>query len=205
MFELMKRLVMYILQRHKEASDMHGGREQSDERMKELMLYISRKSEGDRRFGATKLNKLLFYSDYSAYAQLGRSITGQEYQRLVRGPAPKRLLPLRGELVDADRLAVVQRDYHGHTQDLTIALDAPDLSIFTGDEIALVDDIIAACWGLNATEISCRSHEFVGWRLAGNKESIPYEVALVACREPTLDEVIRGVELEELAEAVLAR
>ena len=197
--------LLCILKRKREVVGVSGGRDRDDKRLAELILYISRKSEGNQRFGATKLNKLLFYSDFSAYAQLGKSITGHEYQRLKRGPAPKHLLPVRDQLVKEKRLTVIPRDYHGQTQDLTIALDAPDLSMFAGDEIALVDDIMAACWGLNATEISCRSHEFIGWRLANNKEFIPYEVALVACREPTLDEIKRGEELEELAQEVLTR
>lgn len=184
---------------------MFGGREADDARMKELILYISQKSEGDRKFGATKLNKLLFYSDFSCYARYGKSITGQEYQRIERGPAPKRLLPLREGLEIEGRLKVFERDYYGRKQTLTVALDSPELSLFSGEEIALVDDIIASCWGLNATEISCLSHDFIGWKMANNKEYIPYELALVACREPSLDEKARGVELEELAKTVLAR
>ena len=66
-----------------------------DEKFKELVLYIARKSECDPRFGATKLNKLLFFSDFLAFKRLGSPITGQTYFKLDHGPAPRRMLPLK--------------------------------------------------------------------------------------------------------------
>ena len=67
-----------------------------DARLRELILLICKGSEGDPRFGAVKLNKLLFYCDFSAYAKLGKSITGQEYLALPEGPALKKLKPFTG-------------------------------------------------------------------------------------------------------------
>jgi hypothetical protein len=57
-------------------------------------LLIATRSEGDEPFGAVKLNKLLFYADFFAYVKFGECITGQEYQKLAQGPAPRRMLPV---------------------------------------------------------------------------------------------------------------
>ena len=46
----------------------------------ELIIYIAEHSKDDTSFGAVKLNKLLYYSDFSAYRQLRNSITDAEYQ-----------------------------------------------------------------------------------------------------------------------------
>ena len=73
-------------------------REPDDRRFAELMLYISQKSKDDPKFGATKLNKLLFYSDFLAYANLGDSITGFEYQKLEHSPGPRRIMAIRRNL-----------------------------------------------------------------------------------------------------------
>jgi hypothetical protein len=35
-----------------------------DEKLRELILYVSTLSENDPNFGAAKLNKLLFYTDF---------------------------------------------------------------------------------------------------------------------------------------------
>jgi hypothetical protein len=39
----------------------------NDEKLSELILLISEWSQSDPRFGAIKLNKLLFHCDFSAY------------------------------------------------------------------------------------------------------------------------------------------
>jgi len=67
----------------------------NEEKLAELILYVCHKSEADERFGATKLNKILFYSDFAAYRQLGQPITGADYQNLEEGPAPRKLPPIR--------------------------------------------------------------------------------------------------------------
>ena len=69
--------------------------EPDDRKMQELVLYISWMCESDPTFGAAKLNKILFLSDFRAYVHLGRSITGQEYRALEQGPAPEHLVALR--------------------------------------------------------------------------------------------------------------
>ena len=70
----------------------------NEEKLRELILYIAHKSKSDPRFGAVKLNKLLYYADFTAYRLLGKSITGAEYQHLSEGPAPRRGLPARERL-----------------------------------------------------------------------------------------------------------
>ncbi|MCC6457834.1 MAG: SocA family protein [Caldilineaceae bacterium] len=167
-----------------------------DQKLAELMIYIAQHSEGDERFAATKLNKLLFFSDFYFYATYGRSITGQEYQALPQGPCPRRLVPVQRRLADEGALVIHERQYHRRTQKKAIALRDPDLSLFTAAEIATVDMIIHRHWGKNGTEVSDYSHNFTGWRVAEEGESIPYSVILIHKREPTQDEIAYGLELE---------
>ena len=53
----------------------------------ELIVLIASLSRDDPAFGDVKLNKLLFFSDFLAYTNLGQPITGAEYQKLDFGPA----------------------------------------------------------------------------------------------------------------------
>ena len=64
-----------------------------EEKLAELILYVAEKIQSDRTAGATKLNKYLYFADFSAVRKLGHPITGAEYQRLRHGPAPRRLPP----------------------------------------------------------------------------------------------------------------
>ena len=44
-------------------------------RLLELILYVAEKCQDDPKFGATKLNKILWWADFLAYAQHGTPIT----------------------------------------------------------------------------------------------------------------------------------
>lgn len=154
-------------------------------KFRELLLFICHRSEGDKPFGAVKLNKLLFYSDFLAFLKFGEPITGHRYQKLRNGPAPRALLPVLQELEDADAVATAEHDYYGRPQKRTCALRDADLNAFTAEEIALVTEIIDECWGKNATHMSLMSHRFVGWKLAEVGEDIPYEVSAVKFETPS--------------------
>lgn len=175
-----------------------------DKSLAELILYISERSEGDDHFGAVKLNKLLLYADFLAYLKLGASITGQEYQKLVNGPAPRRLLPVRQQLVEDGSLAIRKTEYFNRHQDRTFALRSADLSGFTSDQIALVTRVIDSFRDRNGTEISELSHQFHGWNDAEIGETIPYEMAMISNRTPTEQERQRCLQDRGKADAVLA-
>ncbi len=171
--------------------------EESERKLRELILYISLKSEGDPAFGAVKLNKILFLSDFLAYSQLGRAITGAEYMRLEMGPAPRRLVPLRDDMVACGEVVMVNRALPGlyRAQQRLVALRAPDLSVFGSEEIALVDSVIDAVRPMNGTDLSTVSHEFPGWLAAETGETIPYETALISSEPPTEADIQRTREM----------
>src|SRR5437868_5448387 len=130
-------------------------REPDERRFAELMLYISAKSASDPKFGATKLNKILFYSDFLAYAQLGDSITGFEYQKIEYGPAPRGVVAVRRNLEQQGAIAVSNVPLRGaRTQTRVIAKRKPRLDLFRPKEIPLVDEVIKQLWGLDAEAVS---------------------------------------------------
>lgn len=175
------------------------------DKMRELVLYIARRSEADPFFGAVKLNKVLFFADFYAYRTYGRSITGAEYQRLDHGPAPRQLKPLLDRMRHEGTIAVRKSELGGYSQSRTLALREPVLGKFTPDEIALVDHIILDLWSTNASDASTLSHRFMGWQLAKRGETIPYAVGLLSRREPTEAERVWGLKLGIEAATCLAR
>lgn len=136
-------------------------------RFEELILLVARRCERDSTFGATKLNKLLFFADFAAYRKLGRSLTGADYQKLEHGPAPKQLLPTREALLERGDLFPITRDYFGKEQKRLIAGREPDVSGFSGEEIALVGEIIDSLRDLDAAAVTQLSHAFIRWRAVG--------------------------------------
>ncbi len=155
---------------------MKTGTKHTDEKLRELILHICIRSEDDEAFGAVKLNKLLFFSDFLAYLRLRKAITGQDYQ-----------------------------DFYGMEQMRTIALEKPDLSKFTAEEIALVDTVLAHFRGKTAKQVSDESYQFLGCEVAERGEIIPYPVALVAKREVTEQDRKIAKELAPVVRECLSR
>jgi len=163
-------------------------------KFQELMLYIAKKCEADGRFGATKLNKILFFADFSSYMERGVPITGADYQKLEHGPAPRHLIAARNALVASGAAHEVSRAMLTRSQRRLVATRDPNLSLFSGEEIAIVDRVIDDLRSMTAQEVSDLSHELPAWKLVDVGESIPYYLALIS-KEPqplTDDEVAYG-------------
>jgi uncharacterized phage-associated protein len=171
----------------------------NEEKFRELLVFIAHRSEKDPRFGAIKLNKLLFYSDFLAYLKLGHPITGQPYFALENGPAPRYLVRVREQMVRNKDIAIARKTTFGGVPERVLALREPDPNKFEPAEIDIITQVLDTCRGQSGTELSELTHRFAGWKLAGHKEDIPYEVALVGNRLPTDSERQHGLKLETLA------
>ncbi len=169
-------------------------------KLKELILYVSDKCLQHNKFGATKLNKILFFSDFIAYHQRGISITGETYFKLDNGPAPKHLLPVREELRQAKDLEISIRKTFAGDQLRPIALRPPNLSEFDGEEISIVDEVITALRDKSSEEVSEMSHLFPGWILVNTKEDIPYETVYINDPSKILVTDHNNKKAQELAE-----
>ena len=167
----------------------------NEQKFRELILYIALRSDDDQRFGAVKLNKLLFYADFNVYRELGRPITGAAYQHLAEGPAPRELLSCRKKMMDDKELTFQPRPYFGKIQKRVAPLRPPNLSIFTTDEIRIVDEVINTFWELRGAQLSQRSHQEFGWRLTDENETIPYSAAFFSEEPLTQEQIERGQEL----------
>lgn len=176
----------------------------ADKKLGELILYIAKESEGDEPFGATKLNKLLFFSDFLAFSQFGESITAQAYQKLEHGPCPRRLIPVMQALESSGSAVQRLEVYFARPKRRAMAVRCPDLTVFSGREIDLVRDVIKHFWGKAASYVSKESHRFRGWRLAKHGEDIPYELARMPSRKPTAKEFERARALKGPALARLS-
>ena len=172
---------------------------EKDDRFRELILYVCQKCATDPKFGATKLNKILYFSDFLAYAELEEPITGFEYQRLPNGPAPRRMIPIRDQMIKKGDLgSQVVPLKGGRTQHRLVNLRVPDLSVFTAEQISLADRVIAELWDLDAEAVSDLSHRIMGWKFADVNETIPYETVFISSEPLTEVDVQRARELGRL-------
>ena len=159
-------------------------------KIKELIVYIVKRSTPDPTFGAIKLNKVLYYSDFAAYRQLGQPITGATYRKFFEGPAPVELPDVRRELIDSGDASLEERPYFTGVQQRLVIGDRrkPDLELFGPGELEIVDSVIDFFEGKTAREVSDFSHREPGWVIANDREVIPYETAWLSS-EPISQEL----------------
>lgn len=146
-----------------------------EQKFAELVLYVAERMAEERLFGATVLNKVLYFSDFIHYAQYGEPITSADYMHLPHGPAPRRMIPVQQELVAQGDAAVQERQVGAYMQKRLVPLRDPNLSLFGGTEIGVVENVIASIRGRSASAVSELSHGMIGWKVTPEHETIPYE------------------------------
>jgi hypothetical protein len=139
------------------------------DRLRQLILYVSLRCETAERFGHIKLNKIIWKADFDAYAYRKMPITGRAYQKLEWGPAAKEMLPL---LTEMERVGLIQwmqenfgKDDSGKdiVEHRPIAKIPPNLSYFCRDDLKFVEDSIRYYWNKTGTEASDDFHG-IAWK-----------------------------------------
>jgi hypothetical protein len=159
-------------------------------KLKTLVHYVCWKADDPAVLGAIKLNKVLWVADLWAYVERGSPITGEHYVKRQHGPVSPSVPGLVSELASAGNLVVRRRDHFGKEKVDYIALTKPDISVFSADEISLIDEAIQfVCYEHTAKQISDKTHDII-WELAELGEEIPYEAMLASgLGEVTPDDV----------------
>lgn len=163
-----------------------------------MIVYVADQLAADRAGGSTKLNKVLFFADFTHVRRHGTPITGAAYQHLPHGPAPRRLLPIRHRLVSNGEAELVAEDFLGRPQHRLVTSRQADMSVFSDDEIATIDSVLDDLAGLTANQVSTLSHEEAAWRHTSDGETIPYELALVPKEQLVTPTALRlGAEIAQ--------
>jgi hypothetical protein len=163
-------------------------------RLTEAIIYVSSVCEVDEAFGSTRLNKILFEADFDSFLTRGVPVTGASYQRLQNGPAPKAMPRRIKDLTESGELQIRLTDYLGKPQKKPIPLRRPNLSFFSGEDVAFLHRAIHDSWGKSGRKVSDASHR-IEWLTRENGDLIPYEAALLSNEGVTPEEVSRTKEL----------
>lgn len=156
-------------------------------RLRELILYVAKRSSSMTRFGLIKLNKIIWRADFTAFLERQVPVTGRAYQRLRLGPAPVEMPPILGEMQqDGDlqfNFLVLGQDSEGRdiVEKRPIALREPDLRWFSADDMQFVDRAIEHYRPMTGMEASDDSHG-PAWSTREDSDPMPYEAALFSIR-----------------------
>lgn len=144
---------LYMCERSKE----NGFGQMDLNRLKNTLLYFIERI--DKVF-CTKMNKLLFYSDFLSYRLNGMSITGLTYKAIDYGPVPERWDRVYSYFDEIIQEPIVIGEKEGT---ILTSSEKADMSLFTDKEIYVLDTICSQFANCSSTELSRISHNEPAW------------------------------------------
>jgi hypothetical protein len=182
-----------------EALTYGSDNEETLARLRELMLFVAERCLDDPKFGVTKLNKILFYCDFTAFAKFGKPITGISYNKLPYGPVPTGAESTRRQMERDDEIFVTSEGYSPFRIKRIVPRRTANLDMFSGPEVALIDGVINALAGTTGSQARDLSHGNA-WRTAEMHGAIPYEAVFISDEPYTEADIARAHELITLGE-----
>ncbi len=161
----------------------------NSQRFDALILLLCERCDLGPAWGRTKLAKMLYYIDFRAYRDLGRSMTGATYRRLPQGPVPKELFDAIRRLQKGGALVEIERQAGEFVEIRPIGTKHPDISLFSAEEMVIIEAVVHQLADLSGREVSDLSHVEPGWALALPGEDIPYVTALGSVQPPSRSDV----------------
>jgi hypothetical protein len=167
------------------------------DKFKNLVHYVCSISPNPKVLGATKLNKILWYSELNSFLSLGKPITGAKFVKRQFGPVAKATLPVLENLRSEGAIIIVDTEHFGKPKKEYISVRKPDLSSFTPEEISIITQITEViCKRHTASSISLASHDDI-WEMAEIGEEIPLSTVFAVRGEVTEDDVAWADEIIE--------
>lgn len=163
--ELNKRkqeLIDYVFDYNFLPDNFSGYRKPNFDKLVEMVVYFTE----NVTVTPTKMNKLLFYSDFLHYKLTGVSISGTRYFAHTHGPVPKKFRTLFDYLSDQQIVDLISVQYPSGLvgeEFIKIPSKTFNSTLFDKVEIDILDEIILKFKKYNAKEIRELSHEEKAW------------------------------------------
>lgn len=124
----------------------------------------------------TKLQKLLFYTDFLSVKRRGVEITGLSYVHHYYGPVPKGHDLVFACLVEGG--VIETRPYNGSYEgEIVSAKGSPDLNLFSGEEMEVLKTVAGYFRDFTANKISSFSHDEKCYLETEQYKDIPFSYA----------------------------
>ena len=150
-------------------------------RLKQLILYIADQMRDAPFFGETKLNKVLYRSEFAAFRELGHLLTHYHYQKNEHGPTLRAYVPVTQEMAQEGLIAWESRR-QGPAEERRVVLQDGvrwDREAFDPKEWELIDEEIKRAYNLTGRQVSDEEHATAVWFATRVGENIAPELSFV--------------------------
>lgn len=162
-----------------EANILTGYSKPNLEKFVEMIVFFAQKIPCFK----TKMNKLLFYADFSYFKYFGNSISGVKYKAINFGPVPNMFETIFENLSENDVIDIFYEDKADgiRVEKLIGREDRPfNSEVFTKEELVTLENIASQFKDISTNGIVEISHLEKGWlENIHGKQFISYEYALV--------------------------
>lgn len=140
-------------------SSMTGYKKPSFEKISNMVAYFSKSLAPFK----TKMNKLLFFSDFLMYRESCFSISGLKYQAIQRGPVPVNFQSLYDFLYNKNIIKINTVDFGDYYGEQIINSIDFDAELFSTEEMKILTFVVEKFENINSTQISDLSHMEKAW------------------------------------------
>ncbi len=148
------------------------------DKYKQAILYLCTKLGKEIR-GKKKLAKLLYFVDFDFFEKNQKYFTGDKYKALPMGPFPVSLNEMTMEMAKEKTLKVESVNEHNgyNATEVYTCLKNPKISVFSKEEIEMLDRVIIKYGNLNGKQLEDLTHAEAPYVGTEPKKEIPYELA----------------------------
>ncbi len=188
-FKKVREKVLYLLQTadaskdicsrlnvYTEPNNYTGYKKPVPKRIANMLTYLIRHSKPDFN-DKLKLNKLLFFTDFTHYKNYGKSISGLSYRAIQYGPVPANYDNIYAYL-ENEQLITPQflKLANGGAREVFISEADFDKTLFNDEEIQTISTIAERFADISTWDIVDLSHKEKAWKeLEANKALIRYQ------------------------------
>src|SRR3989344_1268940 len=149
----------------------------NEKKYKNAILFFAQKIQNGS-LGKVKLMKLLYFLDFDYFEKYGKSITGDEYLRFEHGPVPHAAKALLDKMSGKEIKISKHKMPDGlNDQERIEALQEPDVSVFSPEEVLMLEEVASKWERFSGSEMKNASHGEAPWIATKPNDVIDYNLA----------------------------
>ena len=148
----------------------------NEKKYKNAILFFAKKIQNGT-LGKLKLMKLLYFLDFDFFEKYGRPVTGDEYLRFEYGPVPRMGEKMLKKMSGSEIRITKRKVAYGLNDQMHIeALKDFDLSVFTKEELLMLEEVADKWERFAGTEMKNASHGEAPWIATKPNDIIDYNL-----------------------------
>jgi len=160
--------------------------QESVDKFKQVLLYITEKVGSYPNIGQTVLYKLLYFCDFDYYEKFEEQLIGAKYIKNHFGPTPIAFRRIVNDMIKNGEIEEIKTKYFCHDQTKYLPVKKANLKNLSAREIQHIDEVLNRLANKSAAELSDLSHKDVPWITAEEGQEVDYEAVFYRTPETSV-------------------